>query len=236
MKCPHCNTSIPDAFSTQNFWQAPEVHSREGNFLAHAANWSAVYQRCPECHEGIIYLKRAYAQHIEFAGTLNQKRHYHPQPTHEFLAFPKQNSRPIPAEVTAPYREDFEEACAVLPISPKASAALSRRLLQAILRDKAATTKKDLYDQIEEVLTSGKLPSHISGGLHAVRHIGNFAAHTMKSTATGVILDVEPGEAEWNLDVLESLFDFYFVAPATDAKRKTELNAKLTAAGKPPIP
>lgn len=62
-----------------------------------------------------------------------------------------------------------------------------------------------------------------------------FAAHPQKSTASGAILDVEPGEAEWNLDVLESLFDFYFIQPALSAKRKAELNQKLKAAGKPEI-
>ena len=58
----------------------------------------------------------------------------------------------------------------------------------------------------------------------------------MKSTTTGAIVDVAPGEAEWNLDVLESLFDFYFVQPAISAKRKAELNKKLKDAGKPEIP
>jgi hypothetical protein len=80
------------------------------------------------------------------------------------------------------------------------------------------------------------LPSHITEGLHAVSQIGNIAAHSMKSITTGSIVDVEPGEAEWNLDVLELLFDFYFVQPALAAKRKDELNKKLVAAGKPPIP
>jgi hypothetical protein len=47
---------------------------------------------------------------------------------------------------------------------------------------------------------------------------------------------VEPGEAEWNLDVLESLFDFYFVQPALHAKRKAALNPKLKEAGKPELP
>jgi hypothetical protein len=94
---------------------------------------------------------------------------------------------------------------------------------------------KDLADQIDEVIGSGKLPSYIAEGLHAVRNIGNFAAHTMKSTVTGAILDVEPGEAEWNLDVLESLFDFYFVQPELAAKRKAALNEKLKAAGKPKV-
>ncbi len=126
------------------------------------------------------------------------------------------------------------EACAVLQLSPKASAALSRRNLQAILREKGKTTEKNLYDQIEEIIP--KVPSHISEGLHAVRHIGNFAAHPMKSTNSGEILEVEEGEAEWNLDVLESLFDFYFVQPEIFAKRKAGLNKKLREVAKAELP
>ncbi len=57
----------------------------------------------------------------------------------------------------------------------------------------------------------------------------------MKSTSTGEILPVEPGEAEWNLDVLEALFDFYYVQVAVAAKKKAALNAKLADAGKPPM-
>jgi hypothetical protein len=142
----------------------------------------------------------------------------------------------VPPEVVDPYRQDFKEACKVLLDSAKASAALSRRCLQAILRDKAAAASKDLFDQIEEVVTSGHVPSHISEALHAVRNIGNFAAHPLKSTTTGAIVDVEPGEAEWNLDVIEMLFDFYFVQPAVAAKRKAELNKKLKDLGKPELP
>jgi hypothetical protein len=33
--------------------------------------------------------------------------------------------------------------------------------------------------------------------LDAIRTIGNFAAHPIKSTSSGEIVDVEPGEAEW---------------------------------------
>jgi hypothetical protein len=157
---------------------------------------------------------------------------------HEILpAFPLHDSmRPVPAEVVDPYKQDFIEACAILSLSPKASAALSRRNLQAILRDKAGAKAKDLADQIDEVIATGKLPSHLEEGLHAVRNVGNFAAHGMKSKTTGEIVEVEPGEAEWNLDVLESLFDFYFVQPALAARRKAELNKKLKDIGKPPIP
>ena len=220
MKCPHCAAGIYEGFATAVVINAAHVTSRENKILASQVVWNISHQRCPECHEHIIFLERPVPSHLQLS----------------FMAYPSSRSRPIPAEVTDPYRQDFREASKVLADSPKASAALSRRCLQAILRDKAGTLQKDLYDQIEEVINSGKVPAHIAEGLHAVRNIGNFAAHMMKSTVTGAILDVEPGEAEWNLDVLELLFDFYFVQPAVAAKRKAELNKKLKEAGKPELP
>ncbi len=180
--------------------------------------WMFDHMRCPQCFSSIIYL----TQYI--SGYERSK----------LLAFPKGYTRTIPGEVPDPYRTDFLEACKVLNDSPKASAALSRRCLQAVLRDKALTKSKDLYDQIEEIVDAKLVPSHISDDLHAVRQIGNIAAHTTKSITTGEIVDVEPGEAEWNLDVLESLFDFYFVQPALSLKRKAALDKKLADAKKPP--
>src|SRR5690349_8888628 len=143
MKCPHCDTTIPEQFTNVASWQMPEVQSRTGAFVAHSATWGTNAQRCPGCHEAIIYLKRTYERHVDIS-TGNPRIVHHSAPTYEFLAFPQRSTRPVPAEVTTPYREDFEEACAVLAISPKASAALSRRLLQAILKDKAGTKKRDL--------------------------------------------------------------------------------------------
>jgi hypothetical protein len=153
------------------------------------------------------------------------------------MVWPKGISRaPLPLVVPPKIAGDYKEACTVLADSANASAALSRRCLQAILKEHLGAKTKDLFDQIDEVIAPGKVPTHIAEGLHAVRNIGNFAAHPMKSTTTGTIVDVEPGEAEWNLDVIEMLFDFCFVQPALAAKRKAELNEKLKQIGKPPIP
>ena len=44
---------------------------------------------------------------------------------------------------------------------------------------------------------------------------------------------VQPGESEWNLDVLEALFDFYFVQPELLKQKRAALDAKLNEAGKP---
>jgi hypothetical protein len=146
---------------------------------------------------------------------------------------PKGASRPIPAEVPGEFTEDYSEACIVLTDSPKASAALSRRCLQHLLREVVKVKKSDLVDEIQQVIDSGKLPSHIAEAIDAIRNIGNFATHPTKSQSTGEIVSVEPGEAEWNLEVLESLFDFYFVQPAILKKKKEALNQKLKDAGKP---
>ena len=62
-----------------------------------------------------------------------------------------------------------------------------------------------------------------------------FAAHPIKSKSTGEVVDVEPGEAEWNLDILEQLFDFYFVQADLLRKKKEKLNQKLADVGKPPM-
>ncbi len=150
------------------------------------------------------------------------------------MVWPKGVSRaPVPPEVPPEIAEDYKEACLVLTDSPKASAALSRRCLQNLLRQAAGVKPADLSAEIQEVLNSNKLPATIAENIDAVRHIGNFAAHPNKSKSTGEVLPVEPHEAEWNLDVLESLFDFYFVQPARAKARRDALNKKLADAGKP---
>ncbi len=215
MKCPHCNTGIHEAFHVSNAVTAPPVLDLAKRPVAPELTWNIYHQRCPECHRSIILLQ------------LRTPLGWSGWPDLHFMAYPRSRSRPIAPEVPDPYRQDFSEACAVLADSAKASAALSRRCLQAILTDKLGAKQRDLYNQIEEVIASGKLPGHIVDGLHVVREIGNIAAHSMKSTSTGTIVNVEPGEADWNLDVLESLFDFCFVQPAIFAERKAAHDQKL---------
>jgi len=177
---------------------------------------------CPACGRAIIQL----LSH-EWDPTRGHYSRWH-------LVWPKGFARaPLPKEVPEKYAADYREACNVLPESAKASAALSRRCLQLLLREVAKVKASDLSKEIDAVLPS--LPSSIAEAVDAVRVIGNFAAHPIKSTNTGEIVDVEPGEAEWSLDVLESLFDFYFVQPAKLAEKKAAMNKKLTDAGKPPL-
>jgi hypothetical protein len=157
-------------------------------------------------------------------------------PRYRALVYPKAALRPpCPREVPTTLAEDYNEACLVLSDSPKASAALSRRCLQNMLREAAKVKPGNLADEIQEVIDSRNLPSSLVESIDAIQNIGNFAAHPMKSKKSGEILPVEPGEADWNLNVLESLFDFYFVQPELIRKKREALNKKLKDAGKPPM-
>jgi hypothetical protein len=95
-------------------------------------------------------------------------------------------------------------------------------------------TRPTLAAEIDEVLAGNLVSTALGQQLDAVSEIGNFAAHPAKSTTTGDIVDVEPGEAEWNLDVLDGLFEEWFVQPAILAARIAKMNAKLIDAEKRP--
>lgn len=214
MKCPHCLV---------DFHPVPEQLTIGSDCEAH---WQLVKHACPACQRFVIQL---------FRRDVLQDRNGHHQ-AFLWLVWPKTPLRtPLPKEVPQEFATDYLEACLVLQDSPKASAALGRRCLQHILREKAGVKKGDLASEIQQVIDSGKLQSHLSDSLDVVGNIGNFAAHPIKSKSSGEMVDVEPGEAEWNLDVLESLFDFYFVQPEVLKRKKAALNQKLVDAGKPPM-
>jgi hypothetical protein len=108
-------------------------------------------------------------------------------------------------------------------------------LLQHILRAKARVKPANLVSEIDEVREMNLLPIGLADELDSIRHIGNFAAHPVKDTETEAIADVEEGEAEWLLDLLEELLDVFFVAPVKRQMRRKELDEKLEAVGKKPM-
>ena len=221
MKCPHCHVTI-HAESVPH----PIVEADKRTLMAVKLDTVWVQAiRSPACQDVVLILETR----VNIAGQLGS-------PHKSELIRPRVFSRsPLPAEVPDALCEDYREACDVLAASPKASAALSRRCLQHLLREHAGFAQRDLADQIQAALDSRTLPSDLAEDLDAVRNIGNFAAHPSKSTATGSVVEVAPNEAEWNLGVLEGLFDFYFVRPAERRAKRDALNKKLNEHGKPPM-
>jgi hypothetical protein len=143
----------------------------------------------------------------------------------------------VPPDVPKLIAQDYVEACEVLPISPKASAALARRCLQTILHDQGYNDK-DLAREVQQLLDEKDpmkaIPRAVRETVDAIRNFGNFSAHPIDDKTSLQVIEVEPQEAEWCLQVLEDLFEHFYVGPAAAAAKKAALDAKLKAAGKPP--
>lgn len=222
MKCPHCLEGFKEVWDGHNIG-----HDSTG------ISWQCLWTTCPTCNRFIIFLEHYPNQSESILSTMLTS---HEVNRIRIMVYPKGISRSsLPTIIPDKYANDYKKACLVLPDSEEASAALSRRCLQALLRDEAKVKHSDLSNEIQQVIDSGKLPSHLSENIDAIRNVGNFAAHPIKSEKTGEVVDVEPGEAGWLLDVLEGLFDFYIVQPAKSKAKRDALDKKLGDAGKPPM-
>ena len=224
MKCPHCLVMFHPQWTTSFL-----VSLEKSGY-----NWGSSVAICPNCKEPIVRLGR-----ISSLVSVNGQPKYHLLEDQSFLVYPKFPIRgPISAAIPSKLSMDYLEACNVLVISPKASAALSRRVLQHILSDNGYTGR-DLASQIRDVLSESDprkaLPMGVRETVDVVRSFGNFAAHPIqdKTRLQGVI-EVEEHEAEWCLEIIEALFDHYYARPAESNERLAELNKKLKDAGKPP--
>jgi hypothetical protein len=151
---------------------------------------------------------------------------------------PAQSKFKIPTTCPAEIQEDYSEAARLLAMSPRASAAFARRCLEAVLSAQGYK-QKQLHEKIDAVLKETDprkiLPYYISKNIDAVRGFGNFSAHPIVNKATAEITDVQPGEAEWCIQIIQELLDHYYTRPAEEQAKIDQINEKLVAAGKPPI-
>lgn len=121
---------------------------------------------------------------------------------------PASVAKVFPRYVPQPILDDYNEACLIRDLSPKASATLSRRCLQGIIRDFWKVSKPRLVDEIESI--KDKVDPLTWQAIDAVRHIGNIGAHMEKDI--NLIIDVDPQEAGLLIGLIEMLIkDWYIV-------------------------
>lgn len=202
MKCPYCMIGF----------KATALRIRVG--YESDWYWYQIAVNCPDCEKLIVYFQKsrselpipASQQDIErlmnLTSSVDVKKKkelselYGPDHVIDFLHVdnilvkPRASMRPpCPPEVdNDKIVEDYKEACLVLPDSPKASAALSRRCLQNLLRKKAKVKPDKLYKEIQEAIEG--LPSYLAGEIDDIRKFGNIAAHPVESKSTGEIVPV----------------------------------------------
>jgi hypothetical protein len=137
---------------------------------------------------------------------------------------PEMAGKPQPDFIPIAIRQDYYEACQIRDLSPKASATLARRCLQGVIRDFCGISKNRLIDEISalrEAVDGGQAPQGVTAdtvdAIDHVREIGNIGAHMEKDI--NVIVDVEPHEAMYLIELIESLFDEWYVARERRSQR-----------------
>lgn len=220
MRCPHCGTDFHET------WYGGAVLRGEVGFKSMRNGvevlWHYRATKCSKCKELIIGI-------APFRGrdAMSDWR----------MVYPISATRgPVPPDVPERIATDYVEACNVLAVSAKASATLSRRCLQNILHD-CGYKGRDLNAEIDlllhEVEPQKAIPRRLRETIDAIRNFGNFSAHPVDDITGLQIIEVEPCEAEWCLDILEECFEHFYVGPAVVKAKRAALDQKLATAGKP---
>jgi hypothetical protein len=242
VKCPFCGENTPELwrhFMAVTSWtgdvlQVPtfSITMEPADERFYNAEVSIAWMVCPSetCKEIIVRITRELSRTRDALFTPGFKF------KEQWLAVPRKPfPRPIDPIVGDPYRNDYFEASAILADSPRMSATLSRRILADLLEKYAGRSEYLLATRIDNFIDDPRYPSNIKDNLHYLREIGDFAAHTQKDKQTDEIINASPEEAEWTLDVIDSLFEYFIVAPERDRIRREGIDKKNERAGRKPI-
>jgi hypothetical protein len=138
---------------------------------------------------------------------------------------PSSRARTFPPYIPSAILDDYREACLIQDLSPKASATLSRRCLQGIVRDFWGVKPGRLLDEIDQI--KDRVDPLTWGAIEALRKLGNIGAHMEKDIY--VIVDVDPEEANLLIGLIETLLVEWYVARED---RKTRMGSLMAAATK----
>ncbi len=208
--CPYCNrpTTITDPNYFSHWKSINITKSTEGNI---GLFFQAI--TCPneECKRLWLHVQLCMADQWgdKISGSV----------LYEWQLLPESEARVFPDYIPKPIKQDYYEACRIKNLSPKASATLARRCIQGMIRDFWGIKKAQLKDEIDAL--EEKVDTDTWASIDAVRSVGNVGAHMQKEI--NIIIDVEPGEAQLLIGLIEQLVDDWYVARENRRKRTEEL-------------
>lgn len=218
-KCPYCNhpTTITDPNYYED-WEKIEIAKSTlgdiGFFIQAIA--------CPNTECSKLWLRaelcRTYRQGSTWGDWIKSSV------IQSWQLLPESEAKVLPDYIPQAIQQDYYEACRIRDLSPKASATLARRCLQGMIRDFWGIKKARLKDEVDEL--EEKVDSDVWESIDAVRSVGNIGAHMEKDI--NIMVDVEPGEAQLLIGLIEQLVDDWYVARESRRKRTEELK-KLAA-------
>lgn len=229
MRCPTCAQNTPDSwqwlFVNHAGPHGPEVELAAPRESSVAVDWMHCANN--DCKELVV---RVHQSRLSFIGSAPVE-----VDTQTWTARPRDGaSRSVDPLVPEPYRSDFIEAAGILNRSPRMSAVLSRSILADLLEQYAQKTHYNLADRIDSFNADTSHPRRLRENLHYLREIADLSAHTKKNDQA-VVVAVEAAEAEWTLEVVERLFDYFIVSSAKDAAIRDAVDQKLKDTARKPI-
>lgn len=200
MECPHCHHHFTPTHFDRNTIEIQNLH------CDHTGNQKCgrlIHIVCPnsECKKTIIFLYLEYG----YSGLKFFNK----------MIYPDKKIKQYPDYIPEQIREDYEEACKIVELSPKASATLARRCLQGIIRDFYDITKPRLCDEVNAI--QEKVDAELFDAINAVRMIGNIGAHMEKDV--NLVVDIEPEEAQQLINLIELLFEETYIRREDRKKR-----------------
>lgn len=147
--------------------------------------------KCPHCEKYSIVLTGV--------GSQTEKIHLN--------ILPNSTAKQYPDYIPQAIRDDYSEACSIVNFSPKASATLSRRCLQGMIRDFWGISKPRLIDEINEL--QDKIHATQWKVIDSIRRIGNIGAHMEKDI--NLIVDIDPDEAQKLIKLIELLIKDWYI-------------------------
>jgi hypothetical protein len=214
--CPFCDchATITDQHVSADGHEF-NLNSKYGNQMLRT---TAISCPNPECRE-IVVLGSLHDHKFDSAARVWKDG----PATRRWNLVPEASSKVFPDYVPTAIRGDYREACLVRSLSPKASATLSRRCVQGIIRDFWGIRKARLKDEIDAI--QDKVDPSTWDAIDAVRKLGNIGAHMEADINT--IVDVDPEEAELMIELVETLIADWYVARN---QRKTRMSSLTNAA------
>lgn len=223
-RCPYCQhpQTVTDNFTDIADFTALEDSSRHGILMLHGRSIACANLKCRELTVRIAISK---AERRPVGGYRTSGA-----PLYDRQIWPESSARPLPTFIPAALISDYNEACQIRGLSPKASATLSRRCLQGMIRDFFKISKPRLIDEIKELrkqLEAGSALERVAldtiDAIDGVREIGNIGAHM--EADINMIVDVDANEAQTLIELLEVLFDEWYVAKQTRLERLGSVTA-----------
>lgn len=199
-RCPFCGqvTTITES-DIGIFSDDLGIISKYGNLRFRT---STIVCPNPECKE--IEVTQTIVQY-KYKGQYG--REYNEVPMYEQTIIPTHLCKQYPHFIPEAIRSDYEEASKILKLSPKASATISRRCIQGMIRDFFGVVERTLFDEINKI--KDKVDPLIWEAIDSTRSIGNIGAHMERDINT--IIDVDENEALLLINLIEMLIEEWYI-------------------------